>query len=98
MQRLLANQGKKLIDKTIFDQCPNGSKAILPSNLFAFLVIAPIVRDGQLIEANALFQYFGSDFRLKLEAIGLDGDALENRGGKNLVAGFHVRQGAIIKN
>jgi len=73
-----------------FDNNPQGSDSIFPSDFFAFGI-------GSAVIGNAYFEYphsqlgdFSCNFWFEAEAVFFDPDRLNNFPPESLVAGFHV--------
>ena len=69
---------------------PEGRDGVLPADLLAFLVGAPVVRDRHLVDPVAAPRDLRRDLGLEAEAVRLDGDRLDDLAAKHLVAGLHV--------
>src|SRR5689334_9374155 len=72
--------------------------AILPANLLALFVGAPVVADGHLEDAPAAARHLGGDLRLETEAVLFHGDGADDLGAEGLVAGLHVGEVQVARH
>ena len=77
---------------------PQRLQAVLPADLLAFLVRPAVIADGHFVDAEFPLGALHDDLRLEAEAVGADGDALQQIGAEDLVAGLHVRQVQIAEH
>ena len=80
-----------LADRVAHDR-PEGGDGVLPADLLALFVRAPVVGDGHFEDAVAAPRHFRRELRLDAEAARLDGHGLDDLAAEHLVAGLHVRQ------
>src|SRR5579884_1527258 len=97
-----ADQGG-LIEEAIAQNAVEGVEGVLESNLFAFLVSAAGVADGDLIDAperfsGTLARNLGRYLRLETEAIGFQLDVVQHFAAEYFVARLHVRQVQISEH
>ncbi len=76
----------------IFQQAPEGAKAVFPADFLAFFVGAAPVADADLINSQAALGHFDGDLWLKAKAVLLDRNRLDNFATEDFVTGFHVAQ------
>src|SRR6059058_4387808 len=63
---------------------------VLPADLLPVRVAPPVVGDRHLVDAAAQVRHLGGELGLEAEALRADGQALQDVGPENLVAGLHV--------
>ena len=78
--------------QTVFENAANGAEAILPIDLLPFGVGAPVIRNGNLINADAETGYFCGDLGLEAKAVLFDAYALYNLATEHLIACLHIRE------
>src|ERR1019366_8801867 len=82
--------GVEVVDQPEFEDDAEGFEAVYPADFLAFFVSAAVITDGHFVNAELAFGALHDDFGLEAKTVGADGDALEQVGAKDLVAGFHV--------
>jgi len=85
-------------EEPILDDTPDGTDAVFPIDFLALGVGAPVVGDGDFVDADAFLGELGSDLRLESEAIFLDWDGLQNFPPHGFIAGFHIRKIYVSKH
>src|SRR6266436_5086971 len=83
-QRFLVKNGGRPLQncrsspkQIVLDDAPYRPQSVLPVDLLAFGVCAPVVRDTDLIHAALELCNLRSDLRLETETVFFDGDALD---------------------
>ena len=90
-QGLVAGVGVLLVvDERVPEDRPEGDEPVPPANLLPFPVGPARVGDRHLEDPCAHLGELGGDLRLHAEPVRADGDALDDVGAEDLVAGLHV--------
>lgn len=76
----------------VFGNHPDGFDSVFQADFLAFFVCPAVVADGDFEDFGLALGEFDGDFGLETEAIGADGDGLQQRGAEGLVAGLHIGQ------
>ena len=72
--RRLGPQTPALIDESVLHQRPQGREAVLPGDLLALGVVAPLVGDRHLVDARPALEELGRDLGLDAEALAVQGE------------------------
>src|SRR6185503_8012788 len=78
--------------EVVLDDAVDGTKPVPVTYFLALGVGAAVVRDADLVDANAELGHLGGDLGLEAEAILLDLDGLDDAAAKRLIACLHVRE------
>src|ERR1700720_3935073 len=81
----------------VFQYTSNRTSAVLPTNLFTFLVGSAMIRNTDLVNPTTQCCYLCRDFRLKAEAIFFQIDAVQYLAPENFVTGFNVTEIEVRK-
>src|SRR5579872_6780760 len=84
--RVLVN----VVSERITQDDIHGLERIFEPDLLSFLVGAPVVTDGRLVDPDLALRGFDSQFRLYAEATAAERDAFEQRCAEGLIARLHV--------
>lgn len=80
----------EIVFEGVFEEDAERVNPVFPCDFFAFFISAPVVIDGDFVDAEFAFGDFDGDLGFKAKTFGADGDAFEDFGAKGFVACFHV--------
>ena len=86
------------VNKPVLEEGPQGDEAIPGFDLFPLVIGTAVVADGDFLYLIAPFEEFGRQFRLQLEAAGVQRNFPDISHLEELIAGFHVGEAGMIKD